>query len=412
MTETTNASTENVNFDEQFRIAMDIISDNNNHNKDLSFDWIRYMTENNHPDSTNVYGYFFENGYFGEKDLPKAMDYYKRAAELGHSVAMSNYGYGLEKGYLGNEDLPEAMVWYKKSADLRNVLAMCNYANGLEKGYTGEVDLKGAIQWYNEALISPNNFTDDSKKMIKDVISKCKKELNLQLNTTTNPESNILQQPQLIHEQKVEQFEFPETSNFEYLLQLSDLKPTLKPSADAKKFKEDILSFFSNKENKDIAFVAKMPMFDEIDGVRGIQKSAISIKLSSKGFDVFILTGERIEKINANNLESIFQNPRFTQISNVKFENEINEEKQNPQPKKPSDNIFVSLSDSQPVLKISATLSQTEETKTNQTNPKPRVKKQTLAKKRRIKKQILAKKQREYAQKSIDAAKERYLHLR
>ncbi|GMO56939.1 MAG: hypothetical protein Ta2D_02290 [Rickettsiales bacterium] len=123
----------------------------------------------------------------------------------------------------------------------------------------------------------------------------------------------------------------------------SSLSHHFKPdklSADAEKFKEDIFSFF-NKGNKDIVFRAEMPVLGK-DGMRKMQEFAVNIKVSTRknekgnligGFDILLCTGDgrEPEQIYVHNLKSIFQDTRFTQLSNVKFEKEINEEKQKPQ---------------------------------------------------------------------------------
>src|SRR5699024_7875666 len=58
-----------------------------------------------------------ETGMCTEKNMPKAIEYYRRAAEAGNARAMILLGVAYEEGKTLEKDMKTAMEWYQKAYD-------------------------------------------------------------------------------------------------------------------------------------------------------------------------------------------------------------------------------------------------------------------------------------------------------
>jgi TPR repeat protein len=65
----------------------------------------------------NNFGLCLEFGTGVEKDLCRAVDYFRKAANRGHPGAQNNYGCCLQHGLGIERNLMQAVTYYKKSAD-------------------------------------------------------------------------------------------------------------------------------------------------------------------------------------------------------------------------------------------------------------------------------------------------------
>lgn len=106
-------------------------------------------------------GDMYKNGEGVNKDLTKAMEYYKKAAAKGNVVAMEQIGVMYtNKGEGPRRDFAKAMKWFKKAAELGSSHAM--YCVGWlyhfgDKSRGVEQDFDAARKWYNKAIAVDNN---------------------------------------------------------------------------------------------------------------------------------------------------------------------------------------------------------------------------------------------------------------
>ncbi|GMO57015.1 MAG: hypothetical protein Ta2D_02520 [Rickettsiales bacterium] len=152
MTETTNASREDIIF----KTNMEIINDDDKtelEKENAARIIIQQAQNTNHPASLNFYAYCFEEGiYVCDKDEKEATKWYKTAANLGDVNAMFNYANGLEKGWTGEVNKEEAVVWYQKAADLghdkyKEIVDKMYY---IAMDYEFEEHFKKAIKLYKQ----------------------------------------------------------------------------------------------------------------------------------------------------------------------------------------------------------------------------------------------------------------------
>jgi localization factor PodJL len=92
------------------------------------------------------------------KDLPMAVEWYRRAAEGGLAVAQYRFASLHERGQGVERDLDEAMKWYQRAADQGNVGAMHNLAVLLSEG--DDADHARAVEWF---LAAANYGVKDSQ---------------------------------------------------------------------------------------------------------------------------------------------------------------------------------------------------------------------------------------------------------
>ncbi len=108
-------------------------------------------------------GYCYDRAIGGPRDMPKAVEWWTKAADLGYEVAMSRLG---DHFYLNPDakNMGKAMQWWQKAAEAKSPStdAMTNlgiiYAKGIETGK----DLQKAMKWWQMAadLGSPEAMTE------------------------------------------------------------------------------------------------------------------------------------------------------------------------------------------------------------------------------------------------------------
>lgn len=100
-------------------------------NPDSAMKWLKTGAKNNHAGCTYVLGYMYRNGFkevengkvelFNEdKDIPKAVECYKKAANLGSWEACNNLGEMNMQGLEIKGNMAESYKWFKKSCELNN----------------------------------------------------------------------------------------------------------------------------------------------------------------------------------------------------------------------------------------------------------------------------------------------------
>ena len=94
----------------------------------------------------------YEEGRGAEKDLEKALQWYRTAAdEHDDTVSQRNLGRMFEHG-IGTEENPsEAFGWYQKAADKGDPVSQRNIARLYETGKGVETNLFEALSWYRKA---------------------------------------------------------------------------------------------------------------------------------------------------------------------------------------------------------------------------------------------------------------------
>jgi TPR repeat protein len=154
--------------------------------------WVVRAAEAGLPDAINLYGFFLENGWGGDKDVDGAIRQYQKAAQLGVASASFYLGQIAEFGRAGKKDTDAALRFYEtaaRSGDLdgmrkfaeltlqgrptpdkvseaRNLLikaADAGHADSMQvlgdsyqKGRLGEVDMQLARQWWEKAAARGN----------------------------------------------------------------------------------------------------------------------------------------------------------------------------------------------------------------------------------------------------------------
>ncbi|MFA6102820.1 MAG: tetratricopeptide repeat protein [Victivallaceae bacterium] len=79
-------------------------------------------------------GVRYQNGDGVDKDMTKAVVWYRKAAEQGNAEAQNNLGWSYANGLGVAKDETEAVNWYRKAAEQNNTRAQCNLGACFAKG--------------------------------------------------------------------------------------------------------------------------------------------------------------------------------------------------------------------------------------------------------------------------------------
>ena len=129
--------------------------------KDMSeaVKWYEKGMRNNKLDAVVLF-YLGQSLEFGnsatEKDLTKAVIYYRMAAMKGHVGAQFNLGYCYANGDGTEKDMAQAVTWYRKAAEQGYATAQCNLGVYYESGNGVKKDMTQAITWYRKAAEQGN----------------------------------------------------------------------------------------------------------------------------------------------------------------------------------------------------------------------------------------------------------------
>jgi len=114
--------------------------------------WYRKAAEQEHADAQNDMGVMYENGWGVEKDNVQALAWFRKAAERKLAIAQMNIGrfhyYG--KGGL-QKSFQAAAAWYWKAAENGNAKAQFLFGAMYEKGEGVNEDLGEALAWYKKS---------------------------------------------------------------------------------------------------------------------------------------------------------------------------------------------------------------------------------------------------------------------
>lgn len=114
--------------------------------------WYRRAAEQHDQVGEFMLGYASEVAFGGiPRDMVEAERWYRRAAEQGYPPAQANLGLLLVRGQGIATDYAEATQWFRRAAELQVPYAMASYGYSLERGNGIEKDLDAAIHWYKRA---------------------------------------------------------------------------------------------------------------------------------------------------------------------------------------------------------------------------------------------------------------------
>lgn len=119
--------------------------------------WYRKAVKAGNGGAMNNLARCYEQGTGVEKDMGKAVALYQEAAELREGAAMYHLGVIAESEELGTPDKAKALDWYRKAAKAWEQRAMIALGNAYEKGDGVEVDRTEAIRWYREGAKMDNH---------------------------------------------------------------------------------------------------------------------------------------------------------------------------------------------------------------------------------------------------------------
>lgn len=119
--------------------------------------WYRKAVKAGNGGAMNNLARCYEQGKGVEKDMGKAVALYQEAAELREGAAMYHLGVIAESEELGTPDKAKALDWYRKAAKAWEQRAMIALGNAYEKGDGVEVDRAEAIRWYREGAKMDNH---------------------------------------------------------------------------------------------------------------------------------------------------------------------------------------------------------------------------------------------------------------
>ncbi|KAG0373408.1 hypothetical protein BGX24_011745 [Mortierella sp. AD032] len=93
----------------------------------------------------------FQRGEGIPQDYRQAMEWHLKAARRGHDAAQNEVGFMLNHGHGVEKDYPQAMYWYRKAADQGSSAAQCNIGYMYSQGLSVPQDYSLAMEWYRKA---------------------------------------------------------------------------------------------------------------------------------------------------------------------------------------------------------------------------------------------------------------------
>ncbi len=95
--------------------------------------------------------YMLREGQGGEKDLPGAFKWSRKAAEQGHANAMADVGWAYSGGHGTRRSMSEAVKWFKRSVDAGSAAGQYNLAAMYDNGDGVAADKARACALYRKA---------------------------------------------------------------------------------------------------------------------------------------------------------------------------------------------------------------------------------------------------------------------
>ncbi|CAI2161739.1 17054_t:CDS:2 [Funneliformis geosporum] len=116
-------------------------------------------------------GEFYELGKGVDKNLTRALEFYKASANKGYLDAQYKMGYFYDHGIVVDVDKVMASDLYQITADEGNSDAQIALAHKYEQGDGVELNINNAIYWYMRALDNGRQEVKPNHKEVNDVIS-------------------------------------------------------------------------------------------------------------------------------------------------------------------------------------------------------------------------------------------------
>jgi len=110
------------------------------------------------PDALFRLGALYEAGESVERDLAKALEFYRQAAEQDHPEAQYALAHIYHLGSGVQQDMAAAMVWYRKAARQGNEAAQLALGDQYRIGLVVPQDLVRSTEWYRQAADRGNIF--------------------------------------------------------------------------------------------------------------------------------------------------------------------------------------------------------------------------------------------------------------
>ncbi len=132
----------------------------------LVFDCFYLLHEYNNAYAIHKLGYFYETGYYVQKDLQKAKEYYLEASELGFMDSIIYIGIHLTDGSKFEKDFETGYKLLKKAADNGIAIAQYNLAIDYMVGVDIDKNLNEALRYAKMALAQKYKNSEDLVKEI------------------------------------------------------------------------------------------------------------------------------------------------------------------------------------------------------------------------------------------------------
>ncbi|MCI6654991.1 MAG: sel1 repeat family protein [Clostridium sp.] len=129
----------------------------NNKQYKSAYKWLDKAAEHGDAESLFLVGNIYYYGLEIEKNLIRAIDYYKKAAEKGNDKAQNKLGVIYYKGESEKENYDEAYQYFKKAAEQGNSLAQWNLGTCYEDGKGIKKNANEAYKWYKKAADNTSN---------------------------------------------------------------------------------------------------------------------------------------------------------------------------------------------------------------------------------------------------------------
>lgn len=113
--------------------------------------WYKKAAAQNYLPAVNIMGWTYQKGLGVEIDLKKAVAFYRKAGDRGFAPAQDNMGWMYQTGQGVPRNYERAFAWYKKAADQNHANAQNNLGIMLSNGLGVDKDFAAAAQWYLKA---------------------------------------------------------------------------------------------------------------------------------------------------------------------------------------------------------------------------------------------------------------------
>mmetsp|Transcript_115027 Transcript_115027/g.171927 ORF Transcript_115027/g.171927 Transcript_115027/m.171927 type:complete len:745 (+) Transcript_115027:30-2264(+) len=122
---------------------------------------LRQAAEGDHKTALYELGRLYEFGNFLDRDISKAVRYYKKSAELGHAEGQRAYAFMLDQGRVAPQNTGKAILYYTFAADNRDVEASLVLGNKFLRGYDTPKSCSSALKYYKFAA---SRVIEENKK--------------------------------------------------------------------------------------------------------------------------------------------------------------------------------------------------------------------------------------------------------